>query len=89
MIFKLAPNGSESVLYGFGGTGDVRFPYGSLVRDAAGNLYGVTMQGGAFEVGTVFKLDANNNETIVHSDDRLVDDSALVGSGKASTGESP
>ena len=67
MVFKLAPNGSESVLYGFGGTGDGRFPYGNLVRDAAGNLYGVTMQGGAFEVGTVFKLDANNNETIVHS----------------------
>jgi uncharacterized repeat protein (TIGR03803 family) len=43
------------------------YPYGSLVRDPAGNLYGVTYFGGAFEGGTVFKLDASNNETIVHS----------------------
>jgi uncharacterized repeat protein (TIGR03803 family) len=67
IVFKLDASGSESVLYSFGGTGDGRLPYGNLVRDAAGNLYGVTMQGGAFEGGTVFKLDANNNETIVHS----------------------
>jgi uncharacterized repeat protein (TIGR03803 family) len=29
---------------------------GGLIRDATGNLYGTTLQGGAFSVGTVFKL---------------------------------
>jgi uncharacterized repeat protein (TIGR03803 family) len=43
------------------------YPYGSLVRDRAGNLYGVTYFGGAFGGGTAFKLDANSNETIIHS----------------------
>jgi len=68
-VFELDPNGIESILYDFGstGAGDGAYPSGTLVRDTAGNLYGVTMQGGAFEGGTVFKLDANDNETIVHS----------------------
>jgi uncharacterized repeat protein (TIGR03803 family) len=66
-VFKLDPAGGESVLYSFGGAGDGLFPYGSLVRDPAGNLYGVTMQGGAYEGGTVFKIDTGNNETIIHS----------------------
>ena len=67
IVFKLDPSGAEDVLYGFAGSPDGGFPYGNLVRDAAGNLYGVTMQGGAYQGGTVFKLDDNNNETIVHS----------------------
>jgi uncharacterized repeat protein (TIGR03803 family) len=67
IVFKLDPSGAEDVLYNFVGSPDGGFPYGNLVRDAAGNLYGVTMQGGTYEVGTIFKLDGNNNETIIHS----------------------
>ena len=67
VVFKLDASGTENVLYNFGGSGDGRLPFGNLARDAAGNLYGVTMQGGAYEVGTIFKLDDNNNETIIHS----------------------
>lgn len=66
-VFELDRSGGESILYNFGGSGDGRLPYGGLVRDAAGNLYGITMQGGAYQGGTIFKLDDNNNETIVHS----------------------
>jgi uncharacterized repeat protein (TIGR03803 family) len=66
-VFKLDPHRQMSILYSFFGGGDGMYPYGSLVRDPAGNLYGVTYFGGAFEGGTVFKLDASNNETIVHS----------------------
>ena len=66
-VFKVDPSGSESILYDFGGSGDGRLPYGNLVRDPAGNLYGVTYFGGAFDAGTIFKLDDNNNETIIHS----------------------
>jgi uncharacterized repeat protein (TIGR03803 family) len=37
-----------------------------LIRDAAGNLYGSTIGGGAHHAGTVFKLDAGGNETVLH-----------------------
>jgi hypothetical protein len=37
-----------SVVYNFaGGTGDGEGPYGSLTQDSAGNIYGVTLRGGA------------------------------------------
>jgi uncharacterized repeat protein (TIGR03803 family) len=48
---------SRSVLYSFTGiNGDGSFPWGSLIFDAAGNLYGTTEWGGAFGSGTVFEL---------------------------------
>ena len=48
---------SEQVLYSFTGTsGDGAYPYGGLVRDSAGNLYGTTEQGGIGGQGTVFEL---------------------------------
>ncbi|PYT52596.1 MAG: hypothetical protein DMG43_11260, partial [Acidobacteria bacterium] len=37
------------------------------IMDTAGNLYGTTFVGGAFGPGTVFKLDASGNETVLHS----------------------
>ena len=38
------------------GTGDGEFPYGGLIFDAQGALYGTTADGGANGLGTVFKL---------------------------------
>jgi len=38
-----------------------------LVQDKAGNLYGTTFAGGAFNEGTVFKLDTAGTETVLHS----------------------
>ena len=66
-VFKLLPNRQINTLHSFSGGGDGMYPYGSLVRDPAGNLYGVTYFGGAFQGGAAFKVDASNNETIVHS----------------------
>src|SRR6185503_2320677 len=53
-----APRGgwSFATLYSFRGQPDGVFPYGGLVRDAAGNFYGTTYYGGAFGVGTVYQL---------------------------------
>jgi uncharacterized repeat protein (TIGR03803 family) len=47
--------GKETVLHSFAGS-DGANPHGSLVRDKTGNLYGTTMQGGAYGAGTVFKV---------------------------------
>jgi uncharacterized repeat protein (TIGR03803 family) len=42
------------ILHAFTNNGSA--PYGSLVRDASGNLYGTTSAGGSQNLGTVFKL---------------------------------
>jgi uncharacterized repeat protein (TIGR03803 family) len=46
VVFKLDARGNETVLYSFDGGSDGGLPYGGLVRDAAGNLYGTTSGGG-------------------------------------------
>jgi uncharacterized repeat protein (TIGR03803 family) len=45
-----------STLDGFKGTPHAGFPYGGLIADASGNLYGTTYYGGANGLGSVFKL---------------------------------
>lgn len=57
-VFKLAPRGSgyrEEVIYSFKGGLDGDSPFGSLVMDRSGALYGSTTFGGFYN-GTVFKL---------------------------------
>jgi uncharacterized repeat protein (TIGR03803 family) len=67
-VFKVDTSGKETVLHVFtGGTTDGYYPVGGLVHDSAGNLYGTTTRGGAFGLGTIFKVDAAGNETIVQS----------------------
>lgn len=59
------------MLYNFGGTPDGTDPDAGLVRDKAGNLYGTTPFGGAFDTGfgngTVFKLDTAGMETVLYN----------------------
>src|ERR1700685_1027551 len=66
-VFKLTPKGKETVLYNFTGGTDGATPEAGVVRDAAGNLYGTTYLGGAYNWGTVFKIDPSGNETVLHS----------------------
>jgi uncharacterized repeat protein (TIGR03803 family) len=66
-VFKLDTTGAETVLHSFTGAPDGNWPLARLIRDAAGNLYGTTHQGGAFLWGTVFKLDTTGTETVLHS----------------------
>ena len=47
---------TETVLYSFGTGADGAAPIGSVIFDAAGNLYGTTSLGGAYGYGTVFQL---------------------------------
>jgi uncharacterized repeat protein (TIGR03803 family) len=67
-VFKLkSSTGHVTVLHTFTGGVDGRRPAAGLMRDAAGNLYGTTIFGGASNAGTVFKLDVDGNETVLHS----------------------
>jgi uncharacterized repeat protein (TIGR03803 family) len=65
-VFKLAPDGTETVLHAFSGT-DGGFPGAVLTLDAAGNLYGTTQGGGTSGNGAVFKLTPNGTETVLYS----------------------
>ncbi len=59
-VFKVTPNGQETVLYSFGGvSGDGQNPQAGLIMDTSGNLYGTTYSGGSNNSGTVFKLTAH------------------------------
>jgi uncharacterized repeat protein (TIGR03803 family) len=65
--FRLDASGHETVLYRFGShAGDGTNPSSGLLQDGAGNLYGTTLNGGAFGLGTVFKLN-EQGMTVLHS----------------------
>jgi uncharacterized repeat protein (TIGR03803 family) len=66
-VYKISPAGSETILHSFtGGSSDGIGPYGPLLRDKNGNLYGTTIQGGAYFYGTIYKLTPHGAETILH-----------------------
>src|ERR1700690_3039615 len=58
--FELTPGAdgwSENVLYSFGARqNDGNTPYAAPIFDKVGNLYGTTLWGGAYGVGSVFVL---------------------------------
>jgi len=66
-VFKVTKTGTETVLYSFSGGADGEYPYAGLVRDSLGNLYGTTSEGGASNVGTVFKVTPTGQETVLYS----------------------
>lgn len=58
--FKLSPISKKhwklTTLYAFKGMPDAASPYGGLIADASGNLYGTTYYGGTNGLGSVFEL---------------------------------
>jgi uncharacterized repeat protein (TIGR03803 family) len=74
IVFKLAPDGKETVLHLFtGGRGDGANSFAGLYADGAGNLYGTTAFGGGtiscnggYGCGTVFEIAPDGTETILH-----------------------
>jgi uncharacterized repeat protein (TIGR03803 family) len=69
VVFMLDATATETVLYSFTGGTDGAWPFGGLVRDEAGNLYGTTSIGGdlSCSCGTVFKLDPTGKVTALHT----------------------
>ncbi len=75
VVFELTPKTSGTwgytPLYPFKGGTDGVAPYGNIIFDAEGNLYGTTSAGGIYNQGTVFKLTPSSSgqwtETILYS----------------------
>jgi uncharacterized repeat protein (TIGR03803 family) len=76
-VFKVDAKGNATILYSFTAGTDGGFPNGSLIRDASGNLYGVTAKGGDLSsctgrgaykgCGVIFKLDTTGKETVLYA----------------------
>ncbi len=71
-VFKLAPDGTETVLYSFcanANCSDGAVPMATLVVDGNGNLFGTTKGGGDFNCGcgTVFEISPDGTETVLHA----------------------
>jgi uncharacterized repeat protein (TIGR03803 family) len=71
-VFELTPAGggnwTERDLHDFGSLSTGIFPYGGVVFDGAGNLYGTTSTGGTSSGGTVFRLAAGSwTMTVLHN----------------------
>jgi uncharacterized repeat protein (TIGR03803 family) len=56
IVFELTATGKLTILHRFTGSPDGAFPYGGLLRDSAGHLFGTTDLGGVNDEGTIFKL---------------------------------
>ena len=69
-VFKLSPNGTETLLYSFcvlAACADGYHPRAGLIMDTTGNLYGTAFDGGAYDAGAVFELSPSGTETVLHS----------------------
>jgi uncharacterized repeat protein (TIGR03803 family) len=66
-VYKVDSNGNETVLHAFLGGADGAEPYGGVILDGRGNLYGTTWLGGTYDLGIVFKLDVTGRETILYN----------------------
>lgn len=67
VVFKLTPDGSETVLHTFGtNEADGTNPYGGLTLSGS-DVYGTTSTGGAYKSGTVFRVTTAGKERVVYS----------------------
>lgn len=65
-VFKVTPAGALSVLHAFSGL-DGNQPRAGVTRDAAGNLYGTTVNGGPMTYyGVLYKIAPDGTETVLY-----------------------
>jgi uncharacterized repeat protein (TIGR03803 family) len=67
-VFKIAPDGTETVLHAFaGGADDGAGPNAGLISDNKGVLYGTTGQGGSDDAGTIFSITPDGAEKMLYA----------------------
>jgi uncharacterized repeat protein (TIGR03803 family) len=68
VVYKIDPNGAETVLHAFTYNGaDGYGPTHGVILDSAGNLYGTTLHGGVNKFGVVYKLGPGGQGTTLFS----------------------
>ncbi|MFL5239128.1 MAG: choice-of-anchor tandem repeat GloVer-containing protein [Rhizomicrobium sp.] len=63
-VFRLAPDGTLSILHAFTGGADGANPLGTLLQTKSGKLFGTTNDGSK---GTVFRLAPDGKEKVLHA----------------------
>jgi len=67
-VFAVNPKtGAYKILWNFTGGADGGYPYGPVVLDKKGSLWGTTTKGGADGFGTVFEISKKGVETVIYS----------------------
>jgi len=66
VIFKVTKNGVYSVVKSFSSSTDGGYPYGGLMLDTDGSLYGMTSYSGSKGGGTVYKFTTAGAYSVVH-----------------------
>jgi uncharacterized repeat protein (TIGR03803 family) len=84
-VFRLTPEGVETILYSFTAGSDGALAHG-LVQGSDGNFYGTTAGGGMYNVGAVFKLTPEGVETVLYSFAGM-SDGASEGDGASPVGQ--
>ena len=70
VVYKATAAGKITVLHdftGFNNNEDGSRPIGVLVQGSDGDFYGTTYQGGANNIGTVFKISSSGTYTLLHN----------------------
>ncbi len=80
-VFKVTLGGQVTILHSFGDgtvTNDGTFPAGNLLLGQDGNFYGTTSAGGLGNEGTLFQIQPQGTETVLHSfaDGSVINDGA-------------
>jgi len=67
-VFRIDSSGRLTTLHRFAGApNDGANPRGGLIQASDGNFYGTTSAGGSAGGGTIFRIDASGNLTLLHS----------------------
>lgn len=66
-VYGATAGGKEWIVYSFQSGQDGGNPYGGLITNGTGNLFGTTSAGGHDGNGTVFKLTTAGKKTVLHS----------------------
>jgi uncharacterized repeat protein (TIGR03803 family) len=69
VVASAAASGRDAygIIYKFKGSTQGADPQGELLADRSGNLFGVTAVGGAYHLGTIFKIAPDGSETVLYS----------------------
>lgn len=66
-VWSIASTGAFKVLHDLGAATDGYAPNSPLILNADGNLYGTTSSGGAYGLGTVFRVGRTGRFTVMHA----------------------
>ncbi len=76
VVFKMAPSHKVTVLHTFNVDNDGGQPRGGLAEASDGNFYGATIEGGSWNLGTIFRITPAGAFTVLHNFDINTGDGA-------------